>query len=171
MKILSFALLSILFISGCSKGSGEKESPVNYQPEKPQSIGIDEIEPGPVLRDSLSLDQEEKITFVHQTFSEVSPTSLEQMKADFMRDQNPDKEIAIWVAMAEAYQTYTKDKELDLDQKKETYEILLIRSLFPEEEALQNVQLKFLSEEEARAVMAGYTLEGEPILIHEQEKQ
>ena len=74
-------------------------------------IPSEEIELGPLLRDTLSPDLEEKIVFVHGVFKEVNPASLEKWKNDFKRDANPDKEIQIWIAMANAYEAYLKDKK------------------------------------------------------------
>ena len=92
---------------------------------------------------------------------------------DDHRDDNDDRdvernyarsELRIWEAIARAYVSFCSTRELPLVQKKEVFEIVLIRSMFSEEEALQQVDLKFLSREDAKQVMQGYYLDPAPII-------
>lgn len=169
MKHTLILLVSVFLLSHC--GSGEDKSPqgtVNSNPD-PEYIDVDHLNPGPILRDSLSPEQDEKIEYLHGVFQEVNQSSLDKWKTDFQRDANPDGEIAIWMAMAEGYKGYLENKDLSLDEKLEVYEVLLIRSVYPEEQALESLSLKYLTAEQAKEVMAGYQLAAEPIRVSKEE--
>ena len=146
MKKIALFLSLVLLLAACKKDKKPDDTNLPTTEENTPKIPSEEIELGPLLRDTLSPDLEEKIVFVHGVFEEVNPSSLEKWKNDFKRDANPDKEIKIWIAMANAYEAYLKDKDLSLDEKKEVYEILLVRSVFPVEEALNSLNLLHLDE-------------------------
>ena len=63
--------------------------------------------------------------FVH-VFSEVKPMTAEQWEDGFRKDTNKDKEILLWLRMAEVYQHFTTGKNLPLAAKKDYLNILLI---------------------------------------------
>lgn len=169
MKHTFLLLFSLLILSHCGSAQERSGSEATSEKSAPAYLEVDEIDPGPILRDTLSREQEEQIEYLYGVFSEVSQDPLEKWKTDFQRDTDPDKEIAIWMAMAEAYTQYNGDKELSIEEKLEVYEIILVRSVYPQEEALQSLNLKLLTEEQAIEVMAGYTLAAEPIRVTKEE--
>jgi hypothetical protein len=157
-------LLYILFFSvlvSCQNGQQKIES-TNGEAEW---IDPNTIQQGPIIRDSLTSNQIENIEYLYNTFKEVDPTSQEKWIEDFMRDQNPDREIEIWMMMANAYNSYLQKNEFDIEVKKEVYQIVLMRSSAPEDEVLTHMELKHLSEKEARKVMQAYKLEAKPIRV------
>ncbi len=130
-----------------------------------ETMDPQEIRQGPIVSDTLSSLQLTRIDYLYNTFKEVDPTSKEKWIDDFKRDRNPDKEIEIWEMMANAYNSYCNGKAIDLNVKKEVFEIVLVRSTLSEMETLKKIQLKFLNEEQAKQIMKAYTLDGKPIEV------
>jgi len=63
---------------------------------------------------------------------EVDPlaSSLEESIDDFLRDHNPEREIAVWEKIAERYQKSVEQKpDMTSEQKKELYAMLLRQSM------------------------------------------
>ena len=154
MNRLLFILLAII-ISSCNFKKAEDNT---------QTIDPKKIQLGDVVHDSLSKDQINNIKKIQSTFSEVCPVSLEETITNFKRDQNPDSEILIWLEMAKTYEKYlTSEKTLDLKTKKEVFRLILSRSMMPEEEAIENSNIKILTKEKAKKVLSYYSLNADPI--------
>lgn len=128
-------------------------------------MDVDKLQSGPILRNSLSEAQLEKIDYLVKTFKEVDPTTREKWIEDFKKDQNPDREIEIWLMMAQAYNAYCGEKTLDPKIKKEVFSLVLMRSSASEDEVLKHMNLKYLSVGEAKQVMKAYTLAAKPIRV------
>ncbi|QNH61282.1 hypothetical protein [Hymenobacter sediminicola] len=159
MKKIYF-LLSVGFVllQAC-QSEAPKETVVEASPQ--------EVQPGPVVSDSLTRQQLEKIDYLVTSFREVDPSSREQWIADFQKDQNPDKEIDILTTVANAYNAYCTGKNLDLETKKEVFGVLIMRSSAPEDVVLQQLPLKHLTPEQAKQVMQAYGLPTTPIRVTE----
>lgn len=110
----------------------------------------------PIFKNTLSDEQLEKVDYIHEILKGVDPVSKTVRIEDFMKENDPDSEIAVWIKMADAYKSYTKDKNLTIDQKTDVFKVVLVRSSFSEEEVLAKLQLKHLSKEDIKAVMDAY---------------
>ena len=69
------------------------------QPEIRQ-VNPADLQPGPIRRESLSRDQEQRVHAAYRYLAPYLGTTLEQFEIGFLRDANPDSEIDIWLAMA-----------------------------------------------------------------------
>lgn len=141
----------------------------NHQNEQnSMKIDVSTIHVSPVVHDTLSSTQLEKIGFIHNTFSEVQPGTLEETITDFKRDQNPDNEIAIWLSMANAYQKFVQKKgmELDIASKKEAYKLILLRSEMSGKEAVAEAKLKLLNSADVSDILSFYDQAPEPIKVY-----
>lgn len=77
----------------------------------------------------LTEQQLPRVRRLQSVLSEVDPSSLEKWTEDFEKDQDPEKEIRIWEAIATAYQTYCSAKTAQrLEVKQEVLQVLLTRS-------------------------------------------
>ncbi|WP_064965802.1 hypothetical protein [Tenacibaculum ovolyticum] len=131
---------------------------------------IENLIPGPIVHESLSNQQLEKIKFIQKTFNEVYPFSLEKTITNFKRDQNPDNEINVWLGMSKAFQMFAlkNSREEKLKFRKEAFKLILMRSMMTEEEAINSSELKVLSEKEIQEILKNYTLEAKPITLRKQ---
>ena len=160
MKLFFYACFIIISIAAC-----------NSTEQKPGVVMMDpkNINPGPVIHDSLTAEQMEKVKRIQKTFEEVYTATLEETVTDFKRDQNPDKEIAIWLNMASAYEKYTnKYPRADSVKKQEAFQLILLRSMMPDQEAVKEAKLKVLSKEEINELLHNYNAEAAPITTREQ---
>ncbi len=131
-----------------------------------QTINANDLTLSPIVHDTLSSDQIEKIKKIQKTFSEVNPSSLEETITNFKRDRNPDNEIAIWLAMANAYEKFTsKNPSIDISKKKEAYGLILIRSMENEESTKVKADLKLLTDKEVSEILSYYILEAKPLTV------
>ena len=141
------------------------------QSDEPRNAVVEatsqEVQPSPILHDSLTPQQLEKIDYLVNSFREVDSSSREQWISDFQKDQNPDKEIDILTTVANAYNAYCTGKNLDRETKKEVFGVLIMRSSAPEEVVLQQLPLKHLTPEQAKQVMQAYGLPATPIRVME----
>lgn len=147
-------LLFLLFLISCKNE------------QKTQLVDPNTIEQGPVLRETLTDKQLEEITYLYETFKEVDTTPKEKWIDDFKRDLNPDKEIKIWMMMANAYNSFCDDKSIPLTTKKEAFKLVLVRSSLPENEVLKQLKLEHLTKDEATSILASYTLDAKPITTY-----
>ena len=153
-------LAASLTVSACN---------TNHQNEQePLKVDISTLHVSPVVHDTLSPAQLGKIEFIHNTFAEVQPGTLEETITDFKRDQNPDNEIAIWLSMANAYQKFVQKKgsNLDIASKRETYKLILLRSEMSSKEAVVEAKPKLLSAADISDILGFYDQAPEPIKIY-----
>ena len=134
--------------------------------QKTQLVDPNTIEQGPILRETLTERQLEQITYLYETFKEVDTTPKEKWIDDFKRDLNPEKEIKIWMMMANAYNSFCNNKSISLATKKEVFKLVLVRSSLPENLVLKELKLQHLSEDEATSILASYTLDAKPITTY-----
>lgn len=130
-----------------------------------ERMPVDEITPGPLIHDTLRPDQLEKIMKIQRVFAEVNPSTLEETVDDFKKDQHPDNEIAIWLAMANAYEKFTANKSLDRNKKEEAYNLLLMRSMENEADAKAESNLHYLTDKEVAEIFSYYTLDARPVTV------
>jgi len=155
MKQISLLfLLSILSIS-CNRENGVK------------TISPNDVILNDVIHDSLSKEQLNKIKVIHNTFSEVLPSTLEETITNFKRDVNPDSEIEIWLKMSRVYNDYNESHNINLDEKKEVFKLILSRSMMDNENTLKNVDLKILTKKQATEVLNYYKDTPKPIKIEQ----
>ena len=156
-----FSLLPVVLFFSCQNGQQKVEN----QEAKIEWVDPNSIQQSQILHDSLTTSQINNIEYLYNTFKEVDPTSQEKWIEDFKRDQDPDREIEIWMMMAKAYKSYCQKREINLDVKKEVLKVLLMRSSVPEDEVLTHLKLEHLAEKEALKIMHVYDLESKPIRV------
>jgi len=98
----------------------------------------------------------ERVRRLQAVFIEVDGQSVEQWVDNFKRDLNPDRELDIWEAIAKAYTAYCSKRTLSPEAKREVYKVVLLRSMAPESDVLERLELKVLTKDDAVAVMQGF---------------
>jgi hypothetical protein len=161
LLIVVFPVVFGLTVFSCKEK--EKARPL---PTTIGKIDPNELTPSPIVHETLSPDQMEKIMTIQRVFAEVNPSTLEETIDDFKRDKNPDSEIATWLAMANAYEKFTVNhKPLDINKKVEAYKLILMRSMENEADAKAETNLKFLTDKEVAEIFSYYILEAQPITV------
>jgi hypothetical protein len=154
-----WAVVVLLWASGCrteQKGTAASET---------RWIDPAKVEQGPVRHGELTADQLRRLRMLQAAFAEVDPTPLEKWVDDFKRDRDPDREIRIYEAMAQAYVAYGRGRNLSLSAKKDVYRVVLLRSGAPEAEVLKHLELKELSLADVKDVLRLYSDAPAPITV------
>ena len=121
MKLRKYGILILTcFAGGCDKAPESQSNAEWIDPSK--------LTPGEVRHQSLTDSQISRITELQQTFKEVDPTPLEKWIDDFKREQDPDREIAIWGSIVSPYRKFASSEGVDLAMKNEAFGLLLMRS-------------------------------------------
>jgi hypothetical protein len=130
-------------------------------------MAIRDLELNEIVHDSLTTEQLNDIKIIQGVFSEVLSSSLDETINNFKKDQHPDKEIAAWLKMADAYQRFTlrADSAIGLDKKKEAFELILLRSMMTEEEILDKLEPKFLTKEDVKEIFSYYLDPPQPLTV------
>ena len=157
----NFILIAILTVSIIS--CKEKTKPNSNI----EITNIENLTPGPIVHNSLSEKQLDKIKDIQQTFNEVYPVSLDETITNFKRDQNPDNEINIWMNMANTYKYFASANtgEKKIEVRKEAFKLILMRSMMSEKEAINSSDLKLLNKNEVQEILKNYALAAEPIKV------
>jgi hypothetical protein len=123
------------------------------------------LAPGPIRHEALTPDQMRRIAVLQKTFGDVDPTPIEKWVDDFKRDRDPDREIAIYEAMAQAYTGYCTRHAVTTEARIEVYQLVLARSGAPDDVVLREVPIKVLRREQAEEVLRGYPAPPQPIEV------
>lgn len=135
-------------------------------PKSPvQMVDLNTIQPGPTIHDTLPDALLTRIKNVQLIFAEVDGTSLEKWIDDFKRDLDPEGNVKIWEDMAVAYTSFCDKKELPLDTRKEVFKVVLMRSMMSDEDVLSSLELKHISVDDAKTIIAAYPGEAKPIEV------
>lgn len=130
-----------------------------------ETTDIENLTPSTIVNESLSKEQLDKIGFIQETFNEVFPVSLDETIRNFKRDQNPGREISVWLNMAETFKLFAAENSglEKLEVRKEAFKLILTRSMLSEKETINSSDLKLLSEKEIKDILSNYTLNVKPI--------
>jgi hypothetical protein len=71
-----------------------------------ENVDVSKIRPGPIRHETLSEDVLTAIQFSYETVGHYVKPTLEQYELDFMRDAQPEREVAVWLRIAFAWQLY-----------------------------------------------------------------
>jgi TIR domain len=109
------------------------------QAAKLQSVPINKIIRSPIRHATLSESLLRRSHLVSKVLQEVSPLSLEELIDSFRRDLYPQDSIEDWETLAIAYLNLTQNRELEIEQKKEIFNALLLTGSgsIPEEDLLR----------------------------------
>jgi hypothetical protein len=133
---------------------------------------IERIDPktvklGPVRHESLTPQQIERLRKLQIALAEVDDTPLAKWIDDFRYDAYPDREIAVFEAIAHAYQAFCAARQRTIAQKQDVFALLLDRSGTTNEDTLKNHKLKVLTLQEAKEALSYYRKPAAPILLRQ----
>lgn len=130
-----------------------------------QRIDPKTVKPGPVRHETLTPQQTERLRKLQIALAEVDDTPLAKWIDDFRYDADPDREIAVFEAIAQAYQTFCTARPRTLAQKQDAFALLLDRSGTTDEDTLKNHKLKILTLQEAKEALSYYRKPSAPIQV------
>jgi hypothetical protein len=158
LVLLASALVIIVTIFYSCKPKKENET---------QEIDPSKIQLGPIVHNELTEEQIEKIKKIQSSLADVLPISLEETITNFKRDRNPDNEINIWLEMLSAYEKFISKEgnEITLNKKTEVFQLILMRSMMDEQEAIAKVDCKILTKNEIKEIFSYYQTKPKPLSI------
>jgi len=160
----SFLMVVLLVMLGWAYSSCK--SNVKVEKVTIDSIAPTETSPAPAAPGTFNATQLEKIMTIQRVFAEVNPSTLEETIDDFKQEKDPDSEIALWLAMAHAYQKFTANHPtIDGNKKLEAYNLILLRSMENEADAKAETNLKYLTNKEVAEIFSYYALEAKPVTV------
>jgi hypothetical protein len=127
---------------------------------EPEHVDPNQLRPGPIQHESLSPELLEHVRAVYDVVGPYLATTLEQFEIGFMRDEEPESEVAAWCSITAAWIDYHEkhlDEEVlpDEDEKKLLAALIAISSGVEDAEALE------VSPDVGRNLLACYDALGE----------
>jgi hypothetical protein len=113
---------------------------------EPEYIDPSKIRPGPIRHESLSPELLEQIKGVFDVMKPYFGMTLEQFEVGFMRDIDPEREVAIWCSITAAWlayhEKYVKGEALPDEQERTILDALIVISSGVDDVAKLNVPKK-----------------------------
>ena len=103
-----------------------------------------------------SEDMRDHLREIQNALNEVYPQTLEFWEDGFRRDTHPQREIANWLHMARTYRDFVQGRSLNLEQKREVFDVLVACSNGPRENVFQITSLSSLSRADAEEVVRAF---------------
>ncbi len=110
----------------------------------------------PVRHGPLSTSLRGSIRKIMGRLKQVYPLPFKAWEDGFRRDQNPEKEIALWLRISGHYADLAECWELTGPQRQELFQVLLQCTNAPREHILRTVDLASLPRERAQEAIAKY---------------
>jgi hypothetical protein len=148
-------LACLLLVLGCK----------SEEPAKNVRVDPSTLQPGPVQHEAVSQDVIARIMRLHETFKEVDASPLSTWLDNFKRDQNPEREVEIYEAIARAYTGFAAGRQLSLEAKREVYGVLIQRSAATDDDVLVNIEVKAITLDDVKALLKLYDRPAAPIRI------
>lgn len=123
------------------------------------------VKPGSVRHETLTPQQVERLRKLQIALAEVDDSPLAKWIDDFRYDKYPDREIAVFEAIAQAYQAFCAARQRTIAQKQDAFALLIDRSGTTDEDTLKNHKLKVLTLQEAKEALSYYRKPAAPVLI------
>lgn len=89
------------------------------------SVNPELLKKGPIQHEILTEELEKRIRGCFARLAEVDRTPIENLLEDFKRDQNPEKEIMVWEAVADGYEEFLKYRETDPATRQSAFQVLV----------------------------------------------
>lgn len=129
-------------------------------PPEPEYIDPSQLRPGPIRNESLSPELLEQIRAVYDVIGPYVSDSLEQFEIGFMRDANPEQEVAIWCSITAAWLAY-HEKHVGYDTLPDEEEGKLIGALIAISTGVEDVKVLGVPADVGRKLMECYAALGE----------
>jgi hypothetical protein len=122
---------------------------------EPESIDPSEVQPGPIRHESLPPQLLELIKAVYEVIGPYLGTTLEQFEISFMRDSDPQSEVAVWCSIVAAWAAY-HEKHLDDELLPDEDEKGLLAALIAISTGVEDVEALDVPVDVGRKLLACY---------------
>jgi hypothetical protein len=122
---------------------------------EPEYIDPNQARPGPIQHESLSPELLEHVRAVYDVLGPYLATTLEQFEIGFMRDEEPESEVAAWCSITAAWIDY-HEKHLDEEVLPDEDEKKLLGALIAISTGVEDVEALGLPADVGRNLMACY---------------
>ena len=119
-------------------------------------VSLASLKPSQPGRSSLTREQEKRIEIIAGILKNVYPDNIENWIIDFSRDSTPESEIIIWENIAKAFVKVESEKYLNEEQKKEAYNLLLMRSLLSATNVIERYKSRLFCLNITKKILAAY---------------
>jgi len=85
----------------------------------------EDLKPGPIRHEHLPPSLIARIEALHSTLEEVYPQSIAEWLDGFQRDLHPEPEVLWWERLARCYVEYISQHELQSEQRKAAFRLML----------------------------------------------
>ena len=127
-----------------------------FQGEGTYWINANQVKPAPLRHPPFGPDLRGKIREIRRRLKEVRPMSMKQWEDGFRHDTTPEREIAIWLKIADIYTGHARSRELTLEQKRELFNVILNCSTVSYDQVLNVVNLESLPIKIAQEAMKSW---------------
>jgi len=122
---------------------------------EPEFIDPNDVQPGPIRNESLSPELLELIKAVYEVIGPYLSTTLEQFEVSFMRDSDPQSEVAAWCSIVAAWVAY-HEKHLDDELLSDEDEKNLLATLIAISTGVEDVDALDVPADVGRKLLACY---------------
>lgn len=146
-RLIILALTSaLLFVISCNDNTKEGNEAITAETNNLNANAFENLE--------LTSSQTENIQLIHHAFEDVYPVSYEETLNNFKKDLNIDREIELWLIMKSTYEQVLREKDFTgLEQKREVFQLILLRTMMRNEEVKQKVIINELDPEDVDYVL------------------
>ncbi|MFZ6647837.1 hypothetical protein ACO0LO_19085 [Undibacterium sp. TJN25] len=104
-----------------------------------------------------------RIHTITDAFEKIDGISYEQAVDLYKRDPERNANLALWEEILKAYKSYCHFRCKTEIEQMDVYRVLLLRSMYTEDEALRQAHTRVLKPEQARTLMRYYSLPPKPM--------
>jgi hypothetical protein len=126
----------------------------------PEFIDPKKLKPGPIRNESLPPKLLEQIEAVYDVVGPYLNTTLEQFEIGFMRDAEPEDEVAVWCSITAAWIAY-HEQHLGNEMLPDEDEKKLLGALLSISTGVEDVEKLGVSADVGRKLLACYGVLGE----------
>jgi hypothetical protein len=133
---------------------------------KKVTVNINELEHNEIVHQELDEKLVNRIKKFRSKLKEVSDVDLDVTIENFRKDPNPEEEVIVWEVITHSYEEAVKEiGDQSIEVKYEIYNLVLLRSLMPAKDVLEQIKLKKIDHATAVKVLSFYKEEHEPIKV------
>ena len=114
---------------------------------------VSELKQGAFQHPPFVVELRDAILKLQKSLEEVYPHDYQFWEDGFRRDTHPEGEIALWLHIANVFESFCSSRTTSVEERKDAFRVLVACSNGTAETALQTVQLKAIEQGEAKSLV------------------